>query len=316
MDWLNRARSRFADDDHRDHGRGLSLRRGAVVQCPLWSRWPNHGPVGALAAAGYGAWGALVPGGDASHGGDSRARCGGPGKILHETREGEMAALGEVPFGCYYGSVDSTPLFVMLAGAYYERTGDLAFVNALWPNVVQALSWIDNYGDVDGDGFVEYARQTPHGLANQGWKDSHDSVFHADGSQVEGPVALCEVQGYVYAAKRRASELARVLGHTDQAEALAQQAQALQTRFEDQFWCEDLGTYALALDGDKQPCRVRTSNAGHALFTGIASPDRAQRVAETLLTADGFAGWGIRYRGRVGIRLQSDGVSQRLDLAT
>jgi glycogen debranching enzyme len=217
-----------------------------------------------------------------------------PGKILHEARQGEMAALGEIPFGQYYGSVDATPLFVMLASDYYERTGDRAFLESLWPHIERALAWIDTYGDRDGDGFVEYARQTPHGLAHQGWKDSYDSVFHADGQLAKGPIALCEVQGYVYAAKRGAAHLASMLGRAAQAAALHQAAQALQERFEQAFWCEELGTYALALDGAKQPCCVRTSNAGQTLYTGIAHPERARRVAETLFTDEGFCGWGIR----------------------
>src|SRR5262249_23649303 len=123
-----------------------------------------------------------------------------PGKILHEARRGEMAALGEIPFGRYYGSVDSTPLFVLLAGAYYQRTGDRALLESLWPNLDRALQWIDTYGDQDGDGFVEYYRHSPTGLVHQGWKDSHDAIFHSDGTLAEGPIALCEVQGYVYAA--------------------------------------------------------------------------------------------------------------------
>lgn len=217
-----------------------------------------------------------------------------PGKILHETRRGEMAALGEIPFGRYYGSVDSTPLFVLLAGAYYERTADRAFIEALWPNLEAALRWIDRYGDADGDGFVEYLRHSPKGLVQQGWKDSHDSVFHADGSLADGPIALCEVQGYVYAAKCAAAELAFALGKTEAAEELARQAWLLQERFERTYWCEGLGTYALALDGEKRPCRVRTSNAGHCLFTGIVNPQRARITARTLLNADSFSGWGIR----------------------
>jgi len=217
-----------------------------------------------------------------------------PGKILHETRSGEMARLGEVPFAAYYGSVDATPLFVVLAGAYMERTGDLATLREIWPQIEAALNWIDRYGDQDGDGFVEYSRRTEHGLVNQGWKDSHDSIFHADGSLAKGPIALCEVQAYVYLAKRQASRIARLLGRPDHSVALDRQADALQTRFEDAFWCEDLGTYAIALDGAKRPCRVRSSNAGHALFAGIAAPDRAHRVATGLLGNDFFAGWGVR----------------------
>ncbi len=217
-----------------------------------------------------------------------------PGKILHETRLGEMAALREIPFARYYGSVDSTPLFVLLAGAYYERTADRAFAETIWPHVERALHWIDKHGDRDGDGFVEYYRATPEGLAQQGWKDSQDSVFHADGTLAQGPIALCEVQGYVYAAKRGAAKLAIALGRIDVADELSRQAAALRKQFEDAFWCEDLGTYALALDGEKRPCRVRTSNPGHCLFAGIVDPDRAKRVEEALLDASSFSGWGIR----------------------
>ena len=217
-----------------------------------------------------------------------------PGKILHEMRRSEMAALGEVPFGRYYGSVDATPLFIMLAGAYFDRTGDREFLERLWPHVQRALNWIDEFGDADGDGFVEYSRRSGKGLVQQGWKDSQDSVFHANGQIAEPPIALCEVQGYVYAAKLAAARLTRVLGNSAQGCELEMQAEALRTKFEDQFWCSDLGTYALALDGRKKPCRVRTSNAGHSLFTGIASPERARRVAETLMGDDSFTGWGIR----------------------
>jgi glycogen debranching enzyme len=217
-----------------------------------------------------------------------------PGKILHETRRGEMAALGEIPFGRYYGSVDATPLFVMLAGAYYQRTGDRALIEALWLNIERALDWIDRYGDLDGDGFVEYERRSPDGLVQQGWKDSGDSVFHADGQIAEPPIALCEVQGYVYAAKRRAAALATLLGHGGRAAALEREARILRERFDEAFWCEDLGSYALALDGHKRPCRVRASNAGHCLFTQIASPKRASRIAGRLFEDDLFSGWGIR----------------------
>ncbi|MGB8064714.1 MAG: amylo-alpha-1,6-glucosidase [Candidatus Sulfotelmatobacter sp.] len=217
-----------------------------------------------------------------------------PGKILHEMRHSEMAALGEVPFGRYYGSVDATPLFIMLAGAYFDRTADRDFLKDLWPHIERALDWIDQFGDVDGDGFVEYARHSHEGLVQQGWKDSNDSVFHVDGKVTEPPIALCEVQGYVYAAKLAASRMAHTLGNVDQSCDLEVQAEALRTKFEEQFWCNDLGTYALALDGRKRPCRVRTSNAGHSLYTGIASPDRARRVAEMLMSPDFFTGWGIR----------------------
>jgi glycogen debranching enzyme len=217
-----------------------------------------------------------------------------PGKILHEMRGGEMAALGEIPFGLYYGSVDATPLFVMLAGLYARRTGDLALIRELWPAIERALTWMDEYGDLDGDGFIEYARAAETGLANQGWKDSHDAVFHADGGLAEGPIALVEVQGYVYAAKCLAAACARNLGLTEHTDALQRQAQQLQIRFDEAFWCEEIGTYALALDGAKRPCKVRTSNAGQALATGIARSDRALRIANGLLHTRFYSGWGVR----------------------
>jgi len=217
-----------------------------------------------------------------------------PGKILHEMRGGEMAALREVPFAQYYGSVDSTPLFVMLAGLYAEQTGDVETLRELWPHVEAALKWIDGPGDPDGDGFVEYHRADDKGLVNQGWKDSYDAIFHADGSIAVGPIALCEVQGYVYAAKRLAAKSARRLGKHAFADVLDTQAARLAERFEATFWCEDMGTYALALDGEKRPCRVRTSNAGQVLFSGIASPERAERVMRDLMRPSLFSGWGIR----------------------
>jgi glycogen debranching enzyme len=222
------------------------------------------------------------------------ARDAAPGKILHEMRYGEMARLGEVPFARYYGSVDATPLFIVLAGEYFRRTADLETVRAVWPNVEAALRWIDVYGDADADGFIEYHRQNATGLINQGWKDSHNAIFHEDGRMAEGPIALCEVQGYVYAAKRHAATLASALGRPEVAESLSQQARKLRERFEAVFWLEDLSTYALALDGAKKPCRVVTSNAGHALFAGIADPARARRVAATLLGGACFSGWGVR----------------------
>jgi len=218
-----------------------------------------------------------------------------PGKILHEARFGEMAELREVPFGCYYGSVDSTPLFVMLAGAYLERTGDLATVLELWPAIEAALGWLEAWGDRDGDGFIEYGRQTDAGLVNQGWKDSHDSIFHADGTLARGPIALVEVQAYAYGAWRAAATIARRLKRrTDEVAALNRRANELRRRFDRAFWDEALGTYVLALDGDKRPCRVRTSNAGHALLTGLALPSRAARVTRGLMLPSSFTGWGIR----------------------
>jgi glycogen debranching enzyme len=217
-----------------------------------------------------------------------------PGKILHEMREGEMATLREVPFGLYYGSVDATPLFVMLAGLYAERTGDYATVEGLWPAIEAALAWIAGPGDADGDGFIEYYRATEQGLANQGWKDSQDAIFHADGRLAQGPIALVEVQGYVYYAKLVAARCAQRLGRSDQARHLKAEAEQLAERFDAAFWCPELGTYALALDGDKKPCRVRSSNAGQILFTGIARPDRAIQVGLGLLRPQFFSGWGIR----------------------
>lgn len=217
-----------------------------------------------------------------------------PGKILHEMRHGEMANLREVPFGRYYGSIDATPLFVLLLGEYFLRTGDLDTVRSLWPHAEAALGWIERYGDRDGDGFVEYYRQTSEGLANQGWKDSYDAIFHGDGRTAEGPIALCEVQAYVYGAKKHAALLAQALGYTERGADLAQQAESLRRNFEERFWCDELSVYALALDGAKQPCRVVSSNAGHTLFTGIASPERARRIAGTLLSTTMFSGWGVR----------------------
>jgi glycogen debranching enzyme len=225
---------------------------------------------------------------------ESAERDAQPGKIIHESRQGEMADLKEVPFGRYYGSIDATPLFVMLAGAYYERTGDVDFARLLWPHVERALEWIDSGGDPDGDGFYEYERLSATGLLHQGWKDSQDPVFHADGLLAEGAIALVEVQGYVFAAKLAAARLADVLGVPERTVQLRRQAEELRARFEDVFWCEDLDTYALALDGRKRPCRVVSSNPGHCLFAGIASPERAQAVARTLLGESAYSGWGIR----------------------
>ncbi|GBQ20576.1 glycogen debranching N-terminal domain-containing protein [Gluconacetobacter sacchari] len=217
-----------------------------------------------------------------------------PGKILHEVRHGEMAELGEVPFRHYYGSIDSTPLFVMLAGQYLDRTGDVALMTTIWPNIERAVEWIDRYGDRDGDGFVEYGRRNSDGLINQGWKDSFDSIFHADGTLAEGPIALCEVQAYVYAARRAAATIGRRLGKTAYADRQDHQAEALRVAFNAHFWVEELGTYALALDGDKRPCRVRSSNAGHILLTDIATSDRVPRLVAGLMHRSSFSGWGIR----------------------
>jgi len=217
-----------------------------------------------------------------------------PGKILHEMRHGEMANLNEIPFARYYGTVDATPLFVVLAGAYYERTGDRELIEQIWPNIQAALEWMHRYGDRDGDGFIEYDAQGHRGLVQQGWKDSNDSVFHADGALAQPPIALCEVQGYAYSAHMAAARLSEVLGDGKGAAGLESQAALLRRRFEEAFWCEDLGVYALALDGAKRPCRVRSSNAGHSLYAGIAGPQHGRTLAHSLFAPDFFSGWGIR----------------------
>jgi glycogen debranching enzyme len=217
-----------------------------------------------------------------------------PGKILHETRKCELALLGQVPFARYYGSIDSTPLFVALAGLYWQYTADRETLDAIWPNIKAAIVWIDKYGDADGDGFVEYRRRRESGLVNQGWKDSGDAVFHEDGALANAPIALCEVQAYVYLARTLAAQLAEVRGESLLANRLTEQSRLLRERFEKEFWDDELGMYVLALDGDKRPCRVRTSNAGQVLFTGIAAPERAARMAQTLMSTEFLTGWGIR----------------------
>ncbi|SPK76968.1 putative Amylo-alpha-1,6-glucosidase (plasmid) [Cupriavidus taiwanensis] len=217
-----------------------------------------------------------------------------PGKILHEMRHGEMARLGEVPFALYYGSVDATPLFVLLAGAYLRRTGDVDTVRALWPRLQAALDWISEYGDRDGDLFVEYGRQSPEGLINQGWKDSRDSVFHEDGRLAAGPIALAEVQAYTYGAWQAAAQIRAALDDSEGAARYAARAEVLRDAFDKHFYDPALGTYVLALDGSKQPCRIRASNAGHTLFTGIALQERAPSVVGTLMQSTSFCGWGIR----------------------
>jgi glycogen debranching enzyme len=217
-----------------------------------------------------------------------------PGKILHEARHSEMARTREIPFGRYYGSVDSTPLFLVLVAAYLQRTGDIEFVRGIWPNVKRALEWIDRWGDADGDGFVEYARRSSEGLVQQGWKDSHDSVFHRDGTMADAPIALCEVQGYVYEGKLAVAGVARLLGEDELAATLTREAETLKRRFQAEFWCEEIGSYAIALDGDKHQCKVATSNAGHTLWSGIAAPEHAQRIVDGLMSRQFFSGWGIR----------------------
>ena len=217
-----------------------------------------------------------------------------PGKILHEMRRGEMALLREVPFGQYYGGVDTTPLFVMLAAAYEERTGDPRLVDEIWENLLAAVAWIERRLDRSSSGFLDYARGAESGLANQGWKDSHDSIFHADGRVPEGPIAVVEVQGYAYAALRAMATLAAMRGRSQLSEAWHERAERLAAAIEQRFWMEDMNFYALAIDGEGQPCKVRASNPGHLLFCGVPGRERAQCVAEQLLSEAFRSGWGIR----------------------
>jgi glycogen debranching enzyme len=223
----------------------------------------------------------------------SAFRDSSPGKIMHETRRGEMSNLGEVPFGLYYGGVDTTPLFVALAGAYADRTGDLAFITELWPTLVAAVGWMDDYGDSNGDGLLDYARGAGSGLANQGWKDSEDSIFHTDGRFPNGPIALVEVQGYAFAAYRAMADLGGRLGD-ERAGAWRERSETIRQTVEDRYWMENEGFYGVAIDGEGQLCRSLTSNAGHLLFVGLPSPERAERVAQRLLSGAFLTGWGLR----------------------
>ncbi len=220
------------------------------------------------------------------------SRAAEPGKVLHEMRQGEMAHTGEIPFGAYYGSADATPLFVWLTAEYFRRTGDLATIRQLYPHVQRALQWFDTA--VDPLGFLRYEGETQRGLRNQGWKDSEDAVFHASGELARGPIALCEVQGYLYAARLGAATVARALGDSELARLQEAKAAALQQHFETRFWLAERNTYALALDGEGRPCAVATSNAGHLLLTGICHPQRADAVRSLLLSPRFFSGWGIR----------------------
>jgi glycogen debranching enzyme len=216
-----------------------------------------------------------------------------PGKILHETRKGEMTALGEVPFGRYYGAADTTPLFVMLAGAYAERTADMEFIDTLWPSLIAAMGWVDGDGDSDGDGFLDYRASKTGGLVNQAWKDSNDSIFHADGSLAEGAIAVVEVQGYVYAARRGMADLAERRGDLEAAAKWRAQAESLRQNVEAKYWMDESEFYAIARDQTGQ-CQVRASNPGHLLFCGLPSPARAEKVIEQLLSPAFNSGWGLR----------------------
>ena len=246
----------------------------------------------------------------------SAFRDSAPGKIMHEARRGEMAALGEIPFGRYYGGVDTTPLFVALAGAYAERTGDMALIDQLWPALEAAVGWIENYGDTDGDGLIDYARGASSGLSNQGWKDSQDSVFHSDGRFATGPIALVEVQGYAFAAYRAMAKLAAQRAEPQMAGAWSARAERIRSTVEAKFWMEDEGFYAIAIDGSGEPCNVLTSNPGHLLFAKLVAPHRARAAGRRaaplarLRAGLGRADPGAR-RGAV----QSDELSQRLGLA-
>jgi glycogen debranching enzyme len=217
-----------------------------------------------------------------------------PGKIMHEMRKGEMCVLGEVPFARYYGGVDTTPLFVMLAGAYAQRTADLAFIETLWPALEAAMAWIEGPGDSNHDGFLDYQRGEATGLANQGWKDSVDSIFHADGRLPRGPIALLEVQGYVYAACLAMADLAGHRGDSLMQKHWRGRAERLRDAVEERFWMPEENFYALAIDGEGALCQVRASNAGHLLYTGLPSEQRAAKVTEQLLSASFDNGWGLR----------------------
>ena len=217
-----------------------------------------------------------------------------PGKILHELREDEMTATGELPFSPYYGSIDSTPLFLLLAAEYYAWTADLELLRDLEPNLRAALQWVDTYGDPDHCGYLEYEKRSPTGLVNQGWKDSRDAVIYSDGTLAKPPIALVEVQGYVYAAKKKLAALFAALGDRPLASRLRQEAASLKHRFNRDFWLENENFFALALDADKHPADAITSNPGHALWAGIAQRRLAEPMVEVLMRNDMFSGWGIR----------------------
>ncbi len=217
-----------------------------------------------------------------------------PGKIMHELRSGELARSGQVPFAPYYGSIDSTPLFVLLAAEYAHWTGDAFTVERLLPNIERALEWIDHYGDRDEDGWVEYYQESSKGIANQGWKDSADSVVHADGSFAAAPIALIEVQGYVYQAKTRLAPVLERLGREDAARRLREEAERLKRELDSAFWMPDEQFYAIALDADKNQVRSVTSNPGHLLLSGIVPEDKARIVSRRLTAPDMFGGYGIR----------------------
>jgi glycogen debranching enzyme len=217
-----------------------------------------------------------------------------PGKIMHELRRGEMARSGEIPHVPYYGSVDATGLWLVLFHETWRWTGDTELVRELLPSAERALQWIDRFGDMDGDGLVEYSPRSSRGLSNQGWKDSGDGVPFPDGSLPCPPVALVEVQGYVYDGKLRLGALYEALGRHEDALRLAGEADRLRSAIEERFWLEESGTYALALDGAKRPVPTVTTNAGHLLWSRVPAADRAERLASRLFEQDMFSGWGLR----------------------
>jgi glycogen debranching enzyme len=217
-----------------------------------------------------------------------------PGKILHEVRVGELARADEIPHTPYYGSVDATPLWLSVLHGAYRWTGDVEAVRSLWPNVLAALRWIDEHGDADGDGYVEYRKRSPGGLDNQGWKDSRDAICFPDGTLAEPPIALVEVQGYVYQAKTNIARLARDLGEEALAGRLEAEAAALRERFNRDFWMEREGYFALALDREKRPVPSITSNPGHCLWSRIVDQDKAGRLVRRLVSPALSSGWGIR----------------------
>jgi len=225
---------------------------------------------------------------------ESAFRDAQPGKILHEARRGEMAALGEVPFAKYYGSVDSTPLFVLLASEYEKRTGDAGVVDQIWDSICAAMAWIEKQLDNGRDGLLFYQRARESGLKNQAWKDSQDSIFHASGAFPDGPVAVVEVQGYAYAALRGAAELAQTRGDLSRAGSWRRRAEKLRATIERLFWIPEMDFYAIAVDGDGAACAVRASNAGHLLYCGVPDAQRGAAVSAQLLRSDSASGWGIR----------------------
>src|SRR5207248_311069 len=216
-----------------------------------------------------------------------------PGKILHELRVGEMARLGEIPHTPYYGTVDATPLWLVLVGKHATWSGETRLFDELRPQIEAALNWIEQYGNTDGDGYVKYACKIEKGLANQGWKDSGDGIVNADGSLAESPIALVEVQGYVYQAKMEMAALFRRVGEEQRASALEEQAERLRAHFDRDFWVDD-GYYALALQQHNRQAAVLSSNTGQALWSGIAQSERAGKIAECLLSDEMFNGWGVR----------------------